>query len=90
MRGAAYCGATGGRGKLRQSCCSSEGAASYGDCDDAKRPEGPAFAHVGEFASSEKKWLQSYLKAWKISTNNGQPSLKYLNGNVYDPKDLSD
>ena len=73
MNDSDYCGAVKARtpGGPRGACCYNEGINSYGDCDDAKRPEGPAFSDVALFATSETKWLESYMKAWKIATTNG-------------------
>ena len=86
LNGATSCGdASGG---LRNACCSSEDASSYGDCDSSRKPEGPAVTAVAKFAGRESKWLDDYLDAWKIATNNGYDTLKYLDGESFDPEDL--
>jgi len=64
---------------MREACCANEGAASSGDCDSSSWPKGPAFPMVLAFAANETEWLDSYVQAWKIATENGHLDLKWLN-----------
>jgi hypothetical protein len=63
---------------MREACCANEGATSSGDCDSSAWPKGPAFPMVLAFAADENKWLTSYVKAWKLATENGHLGLKSL------------
>lgn len=63
---------------MREACCANEGAASSGDCDSASWPKGPAFPMVLAFAADEKLWLENYVQAWKLATENGHLGLRSL------------
>lgn len=73
---------------MRKACCAAEGTASSGDCDSSSWPKGPAFPMVLEFAANEIAWLDNYVKAWKIATENGHLDLKYLNPAIPDNEQL--
>jgi len=59
-------------------CCQHEGASSYGDCDQADAPTGPAIDAIYPFIHSEATWLNTYGTAWRIATENGQSDLSSL------------
>lgn len=63
---------------MRKACCANEGDASSGDCDSSQWPKGPAFPMVLSFAADENLWLENYVQAWKIATENGHLDLRSL------------
>jgi len=73
---------------MRKVCCAAEGVASSPDCDSSSWPKGPAFREVLAFAADETVWLDNYVQAWKIATENGHYDLKWLNPAVPDTEQL--
>eukprot|EP00440_Ansanella_granifera_P040180 gb/GFBE01043581.1/.p1 GENE.gb/GFBE01043581.1/~~gb/GFBE01043581.1/.p1 ORF type:complete len:502 (+),score=103.83 gb/GFBE01043581.1/:1-1506(+) len=68
--GGEFCGGQGGggAGRERGQCCGDAGA---NDCGSRNNPSGPAAQAVLSFASNEAAWLQTFLRAWRIATENG-------------------
>lgn len=55
----------------RDLCCASESPDSFGDCDSENSPNGPAKDAVFEFAEDEAAFINGYVRAWNIATENG-------------------
>jgi hypothetical protein len=62
----------------RSHCCKSEGENSYGDCDEALAPTGPAINAIYSFIQNENTWLKNYGTAWNLATENGHEDLSAL------------
>eukprot|EP00438_Fugacium_kawagutii_P023359 Skav218622 [mRNA] locus=scaffold3208:159753:161471:- [translate_table: standard] len=71
--GGVYCGGSPGGGE-RGRCCGNQA----NDCGDRNGPTGPAADAVLRFASDEEAWLQSFMAAWLIATENGHSELQPL------------
>lgn len=56
---------------IRPECCKDEMQGSFGDCDSFNWPKGPAMQKILEFGASNEVFYETYLKAWKIATENG-------------------
>lgn len=71
----------GGRGpEQRVRCCGpfSSSETRVLDCGSPATPRGPAYDAVKSFANDEEEWLQAFLPAWRIATENGFSNLKSL------------
>ena len=71
--GGEYCGGNPGRGERGQ-CCGDQD----GDCGDRNDPTGPAADASLLFATNEAAWLESFVRAWTIATENGHANLHAL------------
>jgi len=56
---------------MRDKCCPSEPADSFGDCDSFDWPKGPAMNEMLKLGGSNEYFYMKYLKAWKSATENG-------------------
>eukprot|EP00933_Yihiella_yeosuensis_P008163 TRINITY_DN1134_c0_g1_i2.p1 TRINITY_DN1134_c0_g1~~TRINITY_DN1134_c0_g1_i2.p1 ORF type:complete len:622 (+),score=119.92 TRINITY_DN1134_c0_g1_i2:81-1946(+) len=68
--GGEYCGGSPQRGATneRAQCC---GAADANDCGNRGAPTGPAAQAVLQFAADDNLWLNAFMRAWHIATENG-------------------
>jgi len=57
--------------EIRPTCCKDEMVGTFGDCDSFNWPKGPAMVKMLEYANSNDEFYRSYLKAWKVATENG-------------------
>lgn len=71
--------------ELRKECCANEDPASTGDCDSSTWPKGPCFRSVLEFAADATRWLDHYVQAWKVATENGHLGLRTPSANPAGP-----
>lgn len=65
-------------GGTRDDCCPASSLDLATDCDDATQPSGPAIDSIIEFSINEDSWLNYYIRAWNIATQNGYNDLKKL------------
>ena len=64
----------------RQDCCSGikQKGVPLEDCDSQTTPQGPAFKSIMAFAANETEWLNNFHLAWKFATENGNPTLQFI------------
>ena len=62
----------------RPDCCAAESAESYGDCDDPSSPGGPAYEAMYDWIYDENLWVDYYVIAWNLATNNGFDGLSFI------------
>ena len=73
--GGEFCGSRSMRGRgERQNCCGN----NNDDCGDEGNPQGPAANAVLNFAADEAAWINTFVVAWGIATENGHTSLQSL------------
>ena len=73
--GGEFCGSRNARGREeRQNCCGN----NNDDCGDEDDPQGPAANAVLNFAADEGAWINTFVVAWGIATENGHTSLQSL------------
>lgn len=73
--GGEFCGSQSVRGPAeRPNCCGN----NNDDCGDPGDPEGPAANAVLNFAADEAAWINTFVVAWRIATENGHTSLQTL------------
>ena len=76
-----FCGITSTTGAGdRRECCSSRSEDLRQDCDEVNGPNGPAIEAITAFSKDEEAWLEMYLQAWNMATENGYSDLEMLSG----------